>query len=1173
VYKKFKIMRESRHLWVGNLPENIKEDEIRDYFASYGRVEKVKLLIKTSPDGAKAAFVDFVDIKSAVKANEANNVIRERNLRTNFNEPGANKHNFGRGQMFGQLPHGYPPGLDYRPPVVIYAAPPGSNIINAYRPQQLYQRTTDRRFQQQTYQQRRGRSPGSSDGDRSSRAVNYSSDSDSSTAGKKKSKNTVVVKHLGTRTNDANLEEALYHEFKKIGDILNIRIKGSGEDRYAYVQFSSFDEAERATSHTGKPFHGDTLKVTIKGERSSSGKPAYLDDLLFDPHATRTIFVGNLEKNLMHGELRSLFEKFGDVVDVDIKKMQSGITTYAFVQYIDINGATLAKNKMDNQFVGDTRIKVGYGRGTPCNSLWIGNLPKNVMEHQVSKLFHNFGYVQRCLIDKYYWQALVRFETIEACTKAFADMHGKLFLDKRISVDYASPACRDGFYSRMEKKGLLDRRQLEPSPTPPDVHLNFTNVVRGGAFQPRGYAHVTPMAAVYEPAPSTAIISTRDFRDQRLPFDRAATDRPMSNFDFEKELQDYGYGRKRSRSRKEYSPMSKSSGSPPRRMRYNRDSISPVSSMGDRKMKSKIEKKKKRKRSLESPSPYGHEPLRKKEKKKKKEKKDKLKKGTMDFGYDNDEDLSRQIPSGMISTKEEAKREKKERKKVEKLEKEKRKSEKKKRKLEKLQSLQDKLSSIEAAVEKIDGEKQGEVRNEGLMNIEAAAAVPPIHENSIATCVKDETEEITDKDEGFTEIVAKQSTDEPLEQPIQPDITADENKPAQPSEPNETVSKEVVQTEKPNVPSKGSYSSESSSSSSSGSDDSDDSSDGDDDDRDYKHRSYQEREAIARRESERREPKAYRQDRASRETRRDRVPDRFRYRDYSRSRYSDNGASKRSPPSSYRPREKSNSNQSSDRSRSNSPLRSRSKSPYSKHRPYERRKASPPRKPSMTPKETDSRTNRSRRSFSPPPPPPPHSESSARKNEKNKNNSNNPSASTGSNPNAETLLDLLKRFPVLWQGLLGLKNDTAAVQMHFLSGNVALAESSLPRSAKPNEVPPPLRISQRMKLEPSQLDGVEKRIQQSKEHCMLLALPCGRDPLDVHAQTRALKTGFITYLQQKQAAGIVNINSPQDKNQILYVVHIFPPCDFSQGHVANVAPDLLSSAADSGHLMVLITPA
>ena len=46
--------------------------------------------------------------------------------------------------------------------------------------------------------------------------------------------------------------------------------------------------------------------------------------------------------------------------------------------------------------------------------------------------------------------------------------------------------------------------------------------------------------------------------------------------------------------------------------------------------------------------------------------------------------------------------------------------------------------------------------------------------------------------------------------------------------------------------------------------------------------------------------------------------------------------------------------------------------------------------------------------FTPPPPPPP--------------------------TNADTLLDLLRRYPVMWQGLFALKNDSAAVQMHFLSG-------------------------------------------------------------------------------------------------------------------------------------------
>lgn len=58
----------------------------------YGRVEKIKLLPKISPDGGRAAFVDFVNIGSATKANEAQNSIGGRELRTNYNEPG-NKHN------------------------------------------------------------------------------------------------------------------------------------------------------------------------------------------------------------------------------------------------------------------------------------------------------------------------------------------------------------------------------------------------------------------------------------------------------------------------------------------------------------------------------------------------------------------------------------------------------------------------------------------------------------------------------------------------------------------------------------------------------------------------------------------------------------------------------------------------------------------------------------------------------------------------------------------------------------------------------------------------------------------------------------------------------------------------------------------------------------------------
>jgi len=50
---------------------------------------------------------------------------------------------------------------------------------------------------------------------------------------------------------------------------------------------------------------------------------------------------------------------------------------------------------------------------------------------------------------------------------------------------------------------------------------------------------------------------------------------------------------------------------------------------------------------------------------------------------------------------------------------------------------------------------------------------------------------------------------------------------------------------------------------------------------------------------------------------------------------------------------------------------------------------------------------------------------------------------------------------------------------------------------------------------------------------MLLALPCGRDHLDVLQNSNNLRSGFITYLQLKQAAGIVNVHHQSSGDTVI----------------------------------------
>lgn len=65
----------------------------------------------------------------------------------------------------------------------------------------------------------------------------------------------------------------------------------------------------------------------------------------------------------------------------------------------------------------------------------------------------------------------------------------------------------------------------------------------------------------------------------------------------------------------------------------------------------------------------------------------------------------------------------------------------------------------------------------------------------------------------------------------------------------------------------------------------------------------------------------------------------------------------------------------------------------------------------------------------------------------------------------------------MWQGLLALKNDQAAVQMHFVFGNPHVARNSLPYNRDGST--PPLRIAQRMRLEKTQVEGVARKMQVS----------------------------------------------------------------------------------------------
>nr|XP_027198408.1 RNA-binding protein spenito-like [Dermatophagoides pteronyssinus] len=161
-----------------------------------------------------------------------------------------------------------------------------------------------------------------------------------------------------------------------------------------------------------------------------------------DDKSTRTLFVGNLEVTITEPDLRRIFERYGVVEDVDVKRPPPGQgNAYAFIKFLNLDMAHRAKVEMSGQYIGKFQCKIGYGKATPTTRIWVGGLGQWISFAQLDKEFDRFGVIRKidyCKGDNY---AYIQYDTIDAAQAACAAMRGYPLggPDKRLRIDYADP--------------------------------------------------------------------------------------------------------------------------------------------------------------------------------------------------------------------------------------------------------------------------------------------------------------------------------------------------------------------------------------------------------------------------------------------------------------------------------------------------------------------------------------------------------------------------------------------------------------------------------------------------------------------------------------------------------------------------------------------------------------
>ncbi|XP_047521792.1 protein split ends-like isoform X4 [Pieris napi] len=553
------MVRETRHLWVGNLPDSIREDRIREHFKRYGRVQNVKLLgrMETASTGASGgsnsgvcATVAFMDIKSASKAHNIEHVLDERTLTTEYYEPtaiptaagapsaGSSPAGSGYSGSSSSVNSTSAPASTTRfhlsaeenanntCAMAATAAAPAAwrgtndsattefcrrgntpatygryhqrnNAPYATPPSNTERTTPLHRWYGATGGESTPSTPGGgperrrrASGSGSSRSESSSPEPSDTSRGSTppppahhahnnhRTPSThphqwastangrplaICVRNLPTRSTDSSLKDGLYHEYKKHGKVVWVKVVGQNADRYAVVRFKKPSDVEKALEVSqDKLFFG--CKISVAPHQScdddaESAKPYETDIDEYHPKATRTLFIGNLEKDVTQQQLRDKFKHFGRIIEIDIKKGSGGGAGYAFCQYASISSVVEAIRAMDGEYVGSSRVKLGFGKPVATTCVWVDGLTEHT-EKQVLAAVSRCGAATSVCVDRAAGAALVHFEQAAAAGAAVRELRRLAAHlsaaepdQPRLCVDYASRECQDAFYEQLEKHG------------------------------------------------------------------------------------------------------------------------------------------------------------------------------------------------------------------------------------------------------------------------------------------------------------------------------------------------------------------------------------------------------------------------------------------------------------------------------------------------------------------------------------------------------------------------------------------------------------------------------------------------------------------------------------------------------------------------------------------------
>jgi len=192
--------------------------------------------------------------------------------------------------------------------------------------------------------------------------------------------------------------------------LTSTRFRGGGRSYFLTKAADNDDQRSHAVSEA-------------HGEDTEKPHPSKTTDEEAEREPNSTLYIGSMDPSVKAIDLQRLFSNFGYVLNVEIK-IPTSTLCFAFVHFLTMDMARLAKQEMEGKPIGRSVPRLGYGRTVENKCLWVGGLGSWTNEDMLRMEFGQFGEIDKLEWPKNRDYAFVVFISVQDAIDARQVMHG-----------------------------------------------------------------------------------------------------------------------------------------------------------------------------------------------------------------------------------------------------------------------------------------------------------------------------------------------------------------------------------------------------------------------------------------------------------------------------------------------------------------------------------------------------------------------------------------------------------------------------------------------------------------------------------------------------------------------------------------------------------------------------